>query len=140
MRISFAGTLGGIVAVGLLIAALGAYPTWALSGADGLRGELAAAAIVLIGQIVSVVATVRAARRGPLAAAMTFMIAGLGVAAVSLAVGIAASALLDFHRLAILLWIVVFFFAMTLAESFSLHRALLGNTSRAGEKRGPAHE
>jgi len=124
MRIGLAGLLGWVVPAGVLVGALGAYPTWALGGGQGLRAQLAAGAIVVGVMCAGGAFVARAARRGPRAAAFGFVRTGLIMAAGSLVMAAASSAAMKLPLAGTLLWTGVFYFAMLIAKSVWLARAL----------------
>ena len=131
MRISFAALFAWLIPASLVVGALGAYPTWRVSGTPGLLAQLAAGAVVLVVMAASARFICHAASHGPRRAAQSF-VAGFLVrvaacAALSAAVG---HWLADLPQQTLLVWTGLFYLVMVLAEAIWLARAMQRDAHR----------
>ena len=124
MRIGIPAMLGWTLATGVCVGAAGAYPTWALSGSDGLRGELLAAGAAFITTAACGLYVVRAARKGPGKAAFGFIVAGSVAGAGAIMPAAAAWLAWDLPAMPLFLWTAVFSFAMLVGQSLWLYKGL----------------
>jgi len=124
MRIGLAGLLGWIIPAGVLVGAVGAYPTWAASGVRGLWAQLVAGVIVGGVMCAGGLFVMRAARRGARAAAFGFIVSGFVMAAGTPALAVTASRTMHLPMKPTVLWAGIFCFAMLIAQSIWLARAL----------------
>lgn len=124
MQIGFASLLGWVVPAALILGGLGVWPTWRIAGQPAVHAMLVAAGTVLGVILCGSVVIVRAARGGPGRAAFTFIAIGF-VQGVALLVvkGLWLTAT-DLPVVPTLLWAVLFYVAMLVAQSLWLARGL----------------
>jgi hypothetical protein len=139
MEISFAAMLAWVVPFGLAAGLIGAAPTYLAGGADALRAELAAGAIVMAAVALSGMIVTASAWSGPAKASMAFLASGLLRLGVSVALGLLVQRWLGVPAAALFVWLGVFYLAMFLAESLWLTRALRRDADRLslGEVKRP---
>ena len=117
VRISLAAMAAWVLPTGLIVAVAGAYPTWVLAGADGLKAQAWAGAIVLATLVGNAVVMWRSAARGIRTIALRF----LGGAMVRLAVmgvlSAAAAWLVGLRAVPLLAWLAIFYATMFAAEA-----------------------
>ena len=145
MRMSFAAIVGWVLAAGVVAGGIGAYPTWKLSGPEGLTAMLAAGGLVLAGMLVSAAVITRAARSGPGRAAFAFIVCSAFRAIISVLAGGVICALTSLPPRVLLTWLAMFYLAMLAAEAACLVKALrrdamlvaLGEIRRGAAARPP---
>ena len=125
--------LAWVVAAGLVVWACGAWPTWRFAGADALRAQAAAGAIVAVVMILSTVVMRICAPLGAVKIALAFIL--LGVARIALCLGLIVwvRASLGLPATALLLWAALFYAPMLLVEGVYLAHVLRDHTRSAGE-------
>ena len=116
--------VGYVVLAGLIVTAIGTWPTWKLAGWEGLRAELAAGVIVTVLTLASGAVLARRSRLGPAAVTMAFLSLTLLRVAFCAGLGVAAWRLWDLHKAALLLWTCAFYLAMLAGEGLWLVRSL----------------
>ena len=96
--------------------AAGLYPTWRLTGAAGLHSQLSAGVIVLVVNIACGYLVVRKARRGPGAAAFTFISMGMIRMVVGLALMAAVWRMFELNVKAGFIWLALFYLIALIVE------------------------
>ena len=139
MRIGVPAMLGWVLAAGVCVGAAGAYPTWALSGSDGLHVELLAAGVAFVTITACGLYVVRAARKGPGRAAFGFIVAGSVAGAGAMVPAAAAWLAWGLPALPLFLWTAIFSFAMLVGQSLWLYKGLRRDAFRValGQIRRP---
>lgn len=132
--VGFAGMILWIVPAGLILTAMGVYPTWKLGGGDGVRAMLAAKAVVLTVMVASAAIVARISRRGPTSTAFAFVLCGLVVGAVCLACTAGLWSATDLPAEFVGVWVALLFMAMMIAESLKLACWLLRNPPHRNQK------
>ena len=128
MRVSSVAAFAWIIMLGLIAWAVGAYPTYRLSGKDGLAAQGVASAIVFAATTVSVLMTSRLAARGPRAAAMGMLVAGFARLALIVAAVLLVRWLSELNLTVLLIWTGLFYLAMFGGEVVWFTRALSHDT------------
>ena len=124
LELKYSRLLGYLVLLTGAAGALGAWPTWRLAGAEGLRSQLAAGLILLVVHLAGGAVLVRRARFGPAAVTMAFMSLSLlrVLACAVLAVG--AARVLGLDKKALLVWLMLFYLVTLAGEGLWLVRSL----------------
>ncbi len=124
LQLSFWAMLGWVGVIGMLLGAVGAWPTWMLAGREGLMSELIAGAVVLPIMLASALVVLRGSLRGPAAAVKMFVVGW----AVRLPAVVALALLLGFfcrvHLVAFMCWVGLFYLATIVCEGLWLAKGL----------------
>jgi hypothetical protein len=124
MHISFAAMLGWVSPIWLLLAGAGYAPTIRIAGGEAWRSQIMAGAIALAVVVLSGLAVVRAARKGPGRAAFAFIMMSMLRVLLSLLLAGGAWMLLNLQPAVVLIWLVIFQMALLLGEVVWLTRAM----------------
>jgi len=124
MRLSFWAMMAWVVFVPLVVGAAAAWPTHRLCGAEGLRAQAAAAAIVMPVMLVSALLVVLVAPYGPAAAAAAFMAVGAVRAMIVLFAGIIVWRFWHLSGMVLGIWVGLFYLVTLVCGAFWLAHAL----------------
>jgi hypothetical protein len=110
--------------LGLLVWAVGAYPTYYLAGTPGLVAQAVASLVVLVATGSSVLLIARLATRGPKVAALGMMLSGFARLILMVVAAVLVRWLFDLNAVVFLIWMGLFYAAMFGGEVIWLTRAL----------------
>jgi len=124
MQISLPAMFAWVLVLSGVVAAVGAYPSSRFIKADGLIVEMISALLVLPLMLSSGILTFLASRKGPAWAASVFTSSGVIrlIACCALAAGVILA--YDLPKIAMLIWVVIFYIAALAGEGIWLVRAI----------------
>ncbi len=139
MEMSLSALAGWVLGLGGMVAVAGAWPTYRLAGWAGVQTELVALAVVGLVMMATGAWVAVEAFRGPVRAAVSFLVAGVVRLPACLGGGALLWWLAELPAVVLGLWMAVFYLAMLAGEGVWIVRALRRDAHRTalGDVRRP---